>query len=161
MDEKETKPYVFDQDDVRQHLNMVQEVVNRMAANSCNCKTWLITLLAALTALQIAFDKLQQYGWIIIAFIVMIWFLDAFYLMLERIHRDKEAEFIKLLKKDNWQDEIASMVYSFSTDGEEHKLKLTFRAMGSIACWPFYSVLIVVSVALLWGERLLVICHLL
>lgn len=68
--------------------------------------------------------------------------------MLERIHRDKEAEFVRILQQDNWQEQMGSSIYSFSTDSEEHKLKLIFKAMFSTACWPFYLVLIVVSIAL-------------
>lgn len=46
--------YVFKEDDIRQHLMMQQDIINRMANNSSNCKAWLITIVAALTALQIS-----------------------------------------------------------------------------------------------------------
>lgn len=81
--------FKFDKEDIRQHLQMQQDIINRMATNSSNCKTWLITIVAALTALQITRDEITSYGWLIPILCVMFWYLDSFYLGLEKVHRDK------------------------------------------------------------------------
>ena len=39
-------------DDDRQYLEMMQGNIERMAANSANCKTWMVTIVAAVMALQ-------------------------------------------------------------------------------------------------------------
>lgn len=41
-------------DDDRLYLQMMQENIARMAGNSANCKTWLVTLVAAMLTTGIA-----------------------------------------------------------------------------------------------------------
>lgn len=36
---------------VQAHISMMQSIINRMAANSANCKLWCITIMAAILAL--------------------------------------------------------------------------------------------------------------
>jgi len=68
------------------HLEFIQSVVNRMAANSFLIKGWCITLVSALFALA-AKDANVKY--IIIAFIPVpvFWILDSYYLCQERLFR--------------------------------------------------------------------------
>ena len=131
--------YVFKDDDIRQHLMMQQDIINRMANNSSNCKAWLITIVSALTALQIAQGTIHSYGWLMIIVCLMFWYLDAFYLALERLHRDNERNFVSELKKGDYS--IDELIYCFSTKGN-NKLVLTLKAMCSISCFPFYLILI-------------------
>lgn len=141
--------YVFKDDDIRQHLMMQQDIINRMANNSSNCKTWLITIVAALTALQITQETIHGYGWLMIIVCLMFWYLDAFYLALERLHRDNEKNFISELKKENYS--IEELIYCFSTKGN-NKFLLTLNAMCSTSCFPFYIILIGLMVILTWGD---------
>jgi hypothetical protein len=68
------------------HLEFIQGVVNRMAANSFLIKGWCITLVSALFALA-AKDANVRY--IIIAYIpvLVFWILDGYYLWQERLFR--------------------------------------------------------------------------
>lgn len=143
--------YDFDKEDVRQHLNMHQDIINRMAANSSNCKTWVITLLAALTALQASMEKIMLYGWFVIVIVAMFWYLDAFYLMLERIHRAKEKKFVEILSDDDWEGKIEEYIYHFSTETEECKFCLMFKALFTPSCCIFYVVLIFLCYKFLIG----------
>jgi len=75
-----------DKADVIKHLEMLQGVINRMAANSFVVKGWSVTLAAALAALgaQSANQWFVAFGLIpVIAF----WGLDAYYLEKERSFR--------------------------------------------------------------------------
>lgn len=36
---------------IQAHVNMLQGVINRMANNSANCKTWAITIISAILVL--------------------------------------------------------------------------------------------------------------
>ncbi len=68
------------------HLEFIQGVVNRMAANSFLIKGWCITLVSALFALA---AKDTNVKFIIIASIPVsaFWILDGYYLKQERLFR--------------------------------------------------------------------------
>ena len=44
-------PDILYTEDARQYLQMMQEYITRMAGNSANCKTWLVTLTTGLLAI--------------------------------------------------------------------------------------------------------------
>lgn len=151
--------FKFDKEDVRQHLQMQQDIINRMAANSSNCKTWLITIIAALTALQITRNDIQSYGWLFIALCVMFWYLDSFYLGLEKVHRKKEKEFVDKVKELDMDADLAPSllpnIYNFSTadeEGKTHNVRHAFRAMWNSSTTPFYGLMIVLSILLSYGN---------
>ncbi|WAM22796.1 MAG: hypothetical protein OI718_00080 (plasmid) [Candidatus Methanoperedens sp.] len=68
------------------HLEFIQGVINRMAANSFLIKGWCITLVSALFALA---AKDTNVKFIIIAYIpvAVFWILDGYYLYQERLFR--------------------------------------------------------------------------
>ena len=69
------------------HLEMIQEVISRMASNSFTLKGWAVTLVTGIFALSgnVA-DKVQYL--IIFIPIITFWILDAFYLSRERSYRE-------------------------------------------------------------------------
>lgn len=85
-------------DDDRQYLEMMQGNIERMATNSANCKTWMVTIVAAVMALQCSVDALN--GWILLGIfpVVLFWYLDVFYLHLERGMRNRETVFLNMLR---------------------------------------------------------------
>jgi uncharacterized membrane protein len=68
---------------VQTHLGIIQNVISRMAANSSSCKSWCITLVAAI--LVVIADK-NNSKLALIAYIPTFLFLllDAHYLALEK-----------------------------------------------------------------------------
>lgn len=68
------------------HLEFIQSIVNRMAANSFLIKGWCITLVSAMFALA-ANDTNTKF--ILIAYIPVpvFWILDSYYLWQERLFR--------------------------------------------------------------------------
>lgn len=78
--------------DQLKHLDYIQNVINRMNANSFKIKGWMVTLVSALMALYLNSKTIWL---IIVAFIplFLFWFLDAYYLLQERKFRHlyKEA----------------------------------------------------------------------
>lgn len=149
--------YQIKDEDIRQHLMMQQDIINRMASNSSNCKTWLITIVAALIALQISQDTIHNYGWLMIIVCVMFWYLDAFYLALERIHRSNEKSFVAKLKNQN--DSVDELIYTFSGKRVKNMFCLTLKTMGATSCLPFYVILIGLIAILAWGHCLLALCE--
>ena len=134
-------------EDVRQYLQMLQDIINRMAANSSNCKAWAITLFTAMAALMIGVEVMRQWMWIILFPIVLFYYLDAYYLGLENDFRNLEASFIKKLHAP---EDSTSYVYDFNythADGYKKGENLK-KGLTSPATWPLYSILAAISIAL-------------
>ncbi|MBK8453707.1 MAG: hypothetical protein WAQ53_05800 [Thiofilum sp.] len=68
------------------HLEMIQQVINRLAGNSFLIKGWSITLTSALL-LFIAKEAKDPIGWAAILVVLAFWLLDAIYLHKERQFR--------------------------------------------------------------------------
>ncbi|WGF92646.1 hypothetical protein [Aequorivita marisscotiae] len=68
------------------HLEFIQNVISRLSTNSFLIKGWCITLITGLIALSL--DN-QKFVILIIGLpiIVIFWFLDTYYLWLEKIYR--------------------------------------------------------------------------
>ena len=134
-------------DDVRQYLQMLQDIINRMAANSSNCKAWAITLFTAMAALLIGVEVIRQWMWIILFPIVLFYFLDAYYLGLEKDYRNLEASFIKKFRAP---EDSSSCVYDFNyTHADGYKKGKNFKkGLTSPATWPLYSTLAAISIVL-------------
>lgn len=134
-------------DDVRQYLQMLQDIINRMAANSSNCKAWAITLFTAMAALMIGVEEMRQWVWILFFPIALFYFLDAYYLGLEKDFRDLEESFIKKLRD---QADYSSAVYDFNIRhaDEDNKGKNLKKGLKSTATLPLYSTLAAISLVL-------------
>ncbi len=68
------------------HLEFVQAVINRMASNSFLLKGWSVTLVSAVFVLAV---KDGNASVIPVAYlpVVVLWFLDAYFLRQERLYR--------------------------------------------------------------------------
>lgn len=69
------------------YLEMIQSTMTRMASNSFTLKGWAVTLVAGTFALS---SKDSDKLFYLVAYIpiILFWFLDAYYLQLERKYRD-------------------------------------------------------------------------
>lgn len=83
----------------RQHLEMIQGVINRMAGNLFFLKGWAITLIAALFALS-AKDANTQYFFIAYFPVLIFWILDGYFLSQERLFRNLYDDVRKRDEKD-------------------------------------------------------------
>ena len=91
--------YAFFMENKRKHLELIQNVIDRMAGNLFYLKGWAITLIAALFAVA-AKDTNSSY--IIIAFfpVLLFWLLDGFFLSQERLFRALYDDVRMLDEKD-------------------------------------------------------------
>lgn len=69
-----------------QHLESIQNIINRMNSNSFQIKEWMITIVSALLALYANSDNVT-YIFVAIVPTLLFWYLDAYYLQLERKFR--------------------------------------------------------------------------
>jgi hypothetical protein len=123
---------------IQTHINILQNIINRMASNSANSKTWSITIISAIVILLIDKSKTNIFY---IAYIplLMFFFLDCFYLGLEKYFRKIYTEFINSMETDkfNFKD-----VYKLQgPDSLTEKIKCTFGGIWSFSTLPFYVIL--------------------
>lgn len=149
---------MYNEDD-RQYLQMMQSNIERMANNSANCKAWLTTIVAGFLAIGCSVTALN--GWIILALlpIFMFWYLDGYYLSLERGIRNRERFFLNEYGKEGFDYEKA--LYDFSTldkdeDDRDNGYKQTEGCWWTDSVQYFYGifclVVIIISVALNWAK---------
>jgi len=138
---------------VQAHINMLQGIISRMATNSANCKTWAITILAAMLVLVVEDKICSDKIWICYIPVGLFFFLDCFYLGLERNFIKKQNIFIDKINRGN---DIAKDLFAIKTMGAKNfcqkinattqnffcQLLHTIKAIFSFSTLPFYGVLI-------------------
>ena len=122
---------------VQSHLYILQNVIQRMAANSAASKAWCITLVSAI--LVIVADKLKpDYALIALIPTVLFLVLDAYYLGLELGFRNSYNSFIEKLHNNRVEQ---SDLYAVKPNGK--KILLFLKSLLSFSVWPFYTTLFV------------------
>lgn len=133
----------MDSPSVQSYLSILQDVIGRMGTNSAGCKTWCIALVSAIVV--IISDKANpDYIWATLIPVTLFFFLDSFYLGLERRFRARYDAFIKKLHSGT-----ADMddVFIVTLDpGLGKTMKATSKAAISISVWPFYVFIIVMLI---------------
>lgn len=87
------------QDNKIKHLEMIENIIERMAKNRLQLKAWAITiftLVGALTANNLGI----MYMFLILVPILSFWILDGYYLRLERGYKDL-YDIVRLKKEDD------------------------------------------------------------
>lgn len=125
---------------VQSYLEILQGVINRMASNSASCKTWCITIVSAIVVI-IADKSNPVYVWVSLVPIILLSFLDSYYLGLEQRFRESYNIFIKKLHTGRATIEDVFIVNPGG--GVLLTLKSTLKAALSISIWPFYCLLLV------------------
>lgn len=121
---------------VQAHLQMLQNIILRMASNSSACKSWCITLVSAIVVV-VADKGKPEYIWIALLPTCIFGCLDAYYLSLEKGFRASYNDFIEKIHTNNL---TRPDLYAITPSGEtaQHQLK----AIKSTATWGFYIPLI-------------------
>ena len=129
---------------VRTHLEIMQGVISRMADNSRSCKVWCVTLVAAVLFLSSRTDGANQVL-IALAPAVLFWFLDSYYLSLERAFRGSYSAFAKKVREGEAR---VSDLYVVAPSGSV--VRGVFWGMFcSVSVWPFYA-MVAATVGLAW-----------
>lgn len=123
---------------------MMQDNITRMAGNSANCKTWLVTLVTGLLAIGASLDEMN--GWIFLSIIPVIgfWALDAYYLTLERGMRNRQRLFIIIINANSFvENEYKQALFNFKPfktpkDDIQTGLVSTRSVAWSKSVCPFY-----------------------
>ena len=121
-----------DSEAVRTHLNIVQDVISRMAHNSSSCKTWCVTLVAAIMVLVARTDN-PGYSLIALIPALLFLFLDSYYLGMERAFRKSYDCFVNKLVNGRL---VLSDLYAVGPTKLDSREKLS--VLLSYAIGPFY-----------------------
>ena len=79
---------------VQTYLNILQDIITRMASNSANCKTWCVTLVSAILVVVADKNKPNYVGISLIP-LILFFLLDAYYLAQERSFRSIYNKFVE------------------------------------------------------------------
>lgn len=140
----------FYNDDARLYLQMMQENITRMATNSANAKAWTVAIVSAMLAIGCKIDDLNC--WLLLAVIPIgiLWFMDAYYLRLERALRNREQYFINILRGKESVIDIKEVFYDFRPLNKQDNKDLRYVDTGwqlfNISVWPLYVVLTVIDI---------------
>ena len=150
---------MIDEND-RHYISLLQDNINRMASNSSNCKTWLITLVAAITALQLTTEDLRNILWIAVVLVVLFYLVDSYYLSLERKFIELEKEFVALCKtKEENKDALTDRLYCFDINSVKNKRATLWSSLGSGSTFPFYLVLFLLTLLICIWPHISNICY--
>ena len=92
-----------------EHVKMMQGIIARMARNSASCKQWCIAILTALLALagKDGDSWNTQVLEIAIYPVILFYFLDCFYLGIEREMKKSQSEFLwKIRRNEDIDNEL-------------------------------------------------------
>ena len=142
----DSKDIGIDSPAVQKHLEMMQGIISRMAENSRSCKLWCITLVAAILVL-VSRTKEPDYIFIALAPAVLFFFLDSYYLALERAFRKSYDTFVCKLHENRLKE---SEVYRMASMDMGWRL-VVWCMLDSLSILPFYTIIIAtIVVARCW-----------
>ncbi len=126
----------------RKHLELIQDVITRMAGNLFFLRGWAITLVAALLALFVK-EENHNYIFILYFLVVIFWILDGYFLSQERLFRALYNHVRKLNEK--------KVDFSMSTTDFQKEFKNGWLgSMFSITLLFFYVPLIIMILSVLY-----------
>ena len=138
----------FNNDD-RQYISLLQGNIDRMASNSANAKTWLVSLATAIAALHFSMNA-NSVIWVAVVLVVLFFFLDSYYLSIERKFLVLRLEFVKRCKEGSDAGR-AELLYNFNVAEVKDKRTSLWYAMGAVSTFPFYLVMFLITLAIsLW-----------
>jgi hypothetical protein len=124
----------FDSPSVISHIEMLQGIIDRMGANSSNCKNMAIASIVGILALSqtVAWAKFMFCG----IFVIILFVIDSMYLGLERNFKRQHNEFIEKIKE-------GKPVEPFVVESSKGKrLSLCGDGMRSWSTLLFYTLLL-------------------
>jgi len=124
---------------VQGYLNILQNVIGRMATDSAACKTWCITLVSAIVVV-VATRGTPDCVWISLMPVVLFLFLDAYYLVLERHFRKLYNDFTQDVREGTVSAEDAFVITPISSATQ--LVSSINAALKSVSIWPFYGMVL-------------------
>lgn len=123
-----------DNTNVHKELDLIQAIINRMAANSFEVKKWLMGILTAIIVFK--YEKLlganSHHIWLLLVPILSFWFLNGFFLSNEKKYREMYKWVVKYRSQtDKYLYDLNSMSREYP-DGSIEKLDLKQNRIWSV-----------------------------
>ena len=118
------------------HVNLLEGIITRLANNSASCKTWCLTLVAAIVGLAGATRSVAVVS-IALLPVIIFGLLDAMYLAQERAYRELYAAIVS-----KFQRGLYTMVDVFDARAQWTGAHFC-RALASWSCYPVYCGLLI------------------
>nr|NQU93484.1 hypothetical protein [Bacteroidota bacterium] len=137
---------------IHKEIDLVQNVIERMASNSFKIKAWTIAIVGVVLALakEIIFppkDSLMNepaaigLSIFLVLVVVMFWYLDGFFLRTEKLYRNLYSWILE------YRSKTIDYLYDLSTFSRKVEGNDTFITAPTIICvmfsktlWPFYII---------------------
>ena len=131
-------------------IDLIQSCINRMAQNSFVVKGWTITLVAVVLALLPEKVDMQMLSIIGVIATLCFWYLDAFFLKMERLYRWKYEWVIeKRTNSDKFYYDLNpynEKMWLPDKSGKARKEPCVFRTMFTKTLTPIYVPLVLISI---------------
>ena len=128
----------FADSEVQGFISQLDSIINRMANNSANAKNWLMTLIAAVVAIQWTKGQLDRILWLLVP-IVLFMLTDMYYLGMERHFKKLQKGFVDDVREGK---DIKKTVYNIPKTSKCEQICNTFCTLDSLSIWPFYLIVI-------------------
>ncbi len=127
------------------YLELIQKIIDRMARNSFQIKTWAATLFAGIIILTYSIINILIF--IVLLFtICMFWTLDSYYLRQERLFRHL---YNAKVKEFNENSKNVNQPYSMNILPYREEEDSTFRIMFSISEILYYAAFLITIIIFL------------
>lgn len=122
------------------HLEFIENVITRMNTNSFMVKGWVITLISALFALA-AKDSNRLYALVAYIPLPMFWFMDGFFLSMERRYRSLYS-YVSTLEENE-------INFDMNTGKYDKGRNTWIGSIFSKTLIPFYGILFFISLVVM------------
>ena len=129
------------------HLNMIQNVITKMGNNSFSLKGWAVGIMIAVYA----FAGKSNVKAVIVTLmpLIVFWFIDTYYLMMERKYRGLYDD---VRKKDEEEIDFSMNPNDVKIDLKDVKKYVFFNIFLSKSVLPFYIVCIATTLVIYFVE---------
>jgi len=124
---------------VTAHVGLLQGIITRLANNSASCKTWCLTLVAALISLAGA-TRVPGIVTFALVPVAIFGFLDTMYLAQEKAYRELYGRIVGKVRDGSY-----AVADTFEARAKLRP-SLVLSALGSWSVWPVYGGLVAVYV---------------
>ena len=128
----------FANSEVQGFISQLDSIINRMGSNSANAKNWLMTLIAAVIAIQWTRDQLDKILWLLVPTAVFM-LTDMYYLGMERRFKNLQKDFIKAVREGK---NINDSIYNIPKTSKCEQICNTICSFNSLSIWPFYLIVV-------------------
>ena len=135
------------------YLEMIQNIINRLAKNSFQIKAWAATIFTAVVVLTYSIINILIFIVLIIV-ISLFWALDSYYLKQERLFRSLYNQKVKQFNNDDEKEKIEMFDMDVSKLTVDNVSKIMFSISELLYYISFISTLIAFLVSYLtvnWG----------